>query len=219
MKLFLILGNQLFAPKYLNKFKDHIIYMAEDYDLCTFEKHHKQKILLFLSSMRSYGDELKSKNFNLIYKDVNKEFKLSYEKKLEKSAQNKEDSILNLAKKSWDSKFLNIFKSRGLYAIKLSSNDSLNFYRDSIKNEIIIGYTLKEISGRVIYETSYLKPEIYDRSKEGQLLKGFEILVSNFQKGDSIVALIPSNLLFGKNGSFINQIPPFTPMKVNLKIN
>ena len=32
-------------------------------------------------------------------------------KKLEKSAQNKEDSILNLAKKSWDSKFLNIFKS------------------------------------------------------------------------------------------------------------
>lgn len=144
---------------------------------------------------------------------------IDYEKKLEKSAQNKEDSILNLAKKSWDSKFLNIFKSRGLYAIKLSSNDSLNFYRDSIKNEIIIGYTLKEISGRVIYETSYLKPEIYDRSKEGQLLKGFEILVSNFQKGDSIVALIPSNLLFGKNGSFINQIPPFTPMKVNLKIN
>ena len=144
---------------------------------------------------------------------------IDYEKKLEKSAQNKEDSILNLAKKSWDSKFLNIYKSRGLYAIKLSSNDSLNFYKDSIKNEIIIGYTLKEISGRIIYETSYLKPEIYDRSKEGQLLKGFEILVSNFQKGDSIVALIPSNLLFGKNGSFINQIPPFTPMKVNLKIN
>jgi len=144
---------------------------------------------------------------------------IDYEKKLEISAQNKEDSVMNLAKKSWDSKFLNIYKNRGLYAIKLSSNDSLNFYRDSIKNEIIIGYTLREISGRLIYETNYLKPEIYDKSKEGQLLKGFEILVGNFQKGDSIVALIPSNLLFGKNGSFINQIPPFTPMKVNLKIN
>ena len=48
MKLFLILGNQLFAPKYLYDFKDHIFYMAEDYDLCTFEKHHKHKILLFL---------------------------------------------------------------------------------------------------------------------------------------------------------------------------
>ena len=144
---------------------------------------------------------------------------IDYQKKLEISAQYKEDSTLNFAKKSWDSKFLNIYKSRGLYAIKLSSNDSLNFYGDSMKNEIIIGYTMKEISGRLIYETSYLKPEIYDRSKEGQLLEGFEILVGNFQKGDSIVALIPSNLLFGRNGSFINQIPPFTPMKVNLKIN
>ena len=144
---------------------------------------------------------------------------IDYQKKLETSAQGKEDSTLDFAKKSWDSKFLNIYKSRGLYAIKLSSNDSLNFYGDSMKNEIIIGYTMKEISGRVIYETGYLKPEIYDRSKEGQLLEGFEILVGNFQKGDSIVALIPSNLLFGRNGSFINQIPPFTPMKVNLKIN
>ena len=144
---------------------------------------------------------------------------IDYQKKLEISAQGKEDSTLNFAKKSWDSKFLNIYKSRGLYAIKLSSNDSLNFYGDSMKNEIIIGYTMKEISGRLIYETSYLKPEIYDRSKEGQLLEGFEILIGNFQKGDSIVALIPSNLLFGRNGSFINQIPPFTPMKVNLKIN
>mgnify|MGYP001418137546 FL=1 len=144
---------------------------------------------------------------------------IDYQKKLEISAQCKEDSTLDFAKKSWDSKFLNIYKSRGLYAIKLSSNDSLNFYGDSMKNEIIIGYTMKEISGRVIYQTNYLKPEIYDRSKEGQLLKGFEILTGNFQKGDSIVALIPSNLLFGRNGSFINQIPPFTPMKVNLKIN
>lgn len=144
---------------------------------------------------------------------------IDYQKKLEISAQGKEDSTLNFAKKSWDSKFLNIYKCRGLYAIKLSSNDSLNFYGDSMKNEIFIDYTMKEISGRLIYETSYLKPEIYDISKEGQLLEGFEILVGNFQKGDSIVALIPSNLLFGRNGSFINQIPPFTPMKVNLKIN
>ena len=47
MKLFLILGNQLFHTKYL---KDLLIifFMAEDYGLCTFEKHHKLKILLFL---------------------------------------------------------------------------------------------------------------------------------------------------------------------------
>ena len=56
MKLFFILGNQLFPTKYLDRFKkDHLFFMAEDKGLCTYEKHHKQKILLFLSSMRSYA--------------------------------------------------------------------------------------------------------------------------------------------------------------------
>ena len=60
MKLFFILGNQLFPPKYLTRFKnDHLIFMAEDLGLCTYEKHHKLKILLFLSSMRSHADYLK----------------------------------------------------------------------------------------------------------------------------------------------------------------
>ena len=84
MKLFLILGNQLFHTKYLKKYSDHTFYMSEDYGLCTFQKHHKLKILLFLSSMRSYGEDLRSKNFKLIYKDFNRNFKISYEAKLEK---------------------------------------------------------------------------------------------------------------------------------------
>ena len=42
MKLFFILGNQLFPIKHLNSFKnDHTIFMAEDYQLCTYEKHNK----------------------------------------------------------------------------------------------------------------------------------------------------------------------------------
>ncbi|OCW81798.1 hypothetical protein AKH17_00635 [Pelagibacteraceae bacterium GOM-A2] len=44
MKLFFLLGNQLFSEKYLEKYrKDHFFFMAEDYQLCTYEKHHKQK--------------------------------------------------------------------------------------------------------------------------------------------------------------------------------
>ena len=41
MKLFLILGNQLFDPKYLKNYKDHSFFMCEDYGLCTYERHHK----------------------------------------------------------------------------------------------------------------------------------------------------------------------------------
>ena len=63
--------------------------MSEDLGLCTFQKHHKLKILLFLSSMRSYRDELKTKKFKVIYNDCHKDFKLSYEKKLEKIIKNK----------------------------------------------------------------------------------------------------------------------------------
>ena len=60
MKLFLILGNQLFDTKYLKEYSEFTFYMSEDYGLCTFQKHHKLKILLFLSSMRSYRDDTTS---------------------------------------------------------------------------------------------------------------------------------------------------------------
>ena len=53
--------------------------MAEDYELCTFQKHHKQKILLFLSAMRSYADTLKKNKYKIEYKKIeDKDFKNSY---------------------------------------------------------------------------------------------------------------------------------------------
>ncbi len=53
--------------------------MAEDYELCTYEKHHKQKILLFLSSMRSHAESLKKDKFKLEYiKIEDKEIKESH---------------------------------------------------------------------------------------------------------------------------------------------
>ena len=71
MKLFIILGNQLFPLKYLNRFKkDHLFFMAEDNGLCTYEKHHKLKILLFLSSMRSFYENLKKNSFKITYSKI-----------------------------------------------------------------------------------------------------------------------------------------------------
>jgi len=80
MKLLLILGNQLFPLKNINRFKnDHLVFMAEDYELCTYEKHHKLKILLFLSAMRSYADKLKKNKFKLEYSKIDSiDFKKSY---------------------------------------------------------------------------------------------------------------------------------------------
>ena len=86
MKLLFILGNQLFPLKNIARFKnDHLIFMAEDYELCTYEKHHKLKILLFLSSMRSYADKLKKNKFKIEYTKINSiDFKKDYLDKLKK---------------------------------------------------------------------------------------------------------------------------------------
>ena len=64
--------------------------MAEDNGLCTYEKHHKQKILLFLSSMRSHADILKKGKFKLEYLKIeDKDFKDDFLKKLKKTIKQK----------------------------------------------------------------------------------------------------------------------------------
>ena len=85
-KIFVILGNQLFNPSFFSQFKkDHTFFLAEDFGLCTYEKHHKQKILLFLSAMRSFRDELVESGFEVIYKTIEEDdFKTSYTEKLNK---------------------------------------------------------------------------------------------------------------------------------------
>ncbi len=65
--LFVILGNQLFHPRELKKLGCEEVFMAEDFGLCTYEKHHKLKIYLYLTSMREYKDELESASIKVNY--------------------------------------------------------------------------------------------------------------------------------------------------------
>ena len=81
--LFLILGNQLFPIENLKKYNKSTFFMSEDLGLCTYQKHHKLKLILFLSSMRSYLDILKNKKYKIKYFDIENDFEISYEKKLE----------------------------------------------------------------------------------------------------------------------------------------
>jgi deoxyribodipyrimidine photolyase-related protein len=68
----IVLGNQLFSPALLKArlgidWRDSSIFMREDRGLCTFTRHHKQKILFFLASMRSYAHELREAGFSVHY--------------------------------------------------------------------------------------------------------------------------------------------------------
>ena len=86
MKLLLILGNQLFPSKFIDQYKkDHIVFMSEDYELCSYEKHHKLKILLYLSSMRSYAENLQKNKYKIIYSRIDStDFRKNYIEKLKR---------------------------------------------------------------------------------------------------------------------------------------
>ena len=123
-KLFVILGNQLFDIKHLQKFKkDHIFFICEDIGLCTYEKHHKHKILFFLSAMRSFYDELVSHSFEVVYKKIDEDDATTeYMDKIldEVKVRNiKEVSVFEIEDKPFESRFIE----------KLEKSVSINFIK------------------------------------------------------------------------------------------
>ena len=82
--LLIVLGNQLFdKSNHPQEISD--IFMCEDFDLCTYEKHHKKKISFFLTSMREYRDEMSDFGYKLHYKDFNDGFESSFVSKLKET--------------------------------------------------------------------------------------------------------------------------------------
>lgn len=74
MKTLLVLGNQLFSTDCLKKngidAKNFCIFMREDYELCTYYKFHKHKIIFFLAAMRNYAEELRQAGFTVHYEKM-----------------------------------------------------------------------------------------------------------------------------------------------------
>ena len=66
-KVFLILGNQQFDPEILKRQGCTEAILIEDFGLCTYEKHHKLKLYLYLASMREYRDELEANSITVRY--------------------------------------------------------------------------------------------------------------------------------------------------------
>ncbi len=80
--LLVILGNQLFPLENLDAQRDAVVFMAEDLGLCTYVRHHQQKIVLFLAAMRAYRDSLVAAGFEVRYHELDPESDLTYEDRL-----------------------------------------------------------------------------------------------------------------------------------------
>ncbi len=84
IRIHVILGNQLFPIDHLKQLKVKHVFMREDINLCTYEKHHKHKITLYLSAMRSYRDMLQKNKIKTDYYKLKTEISDSYEDYLER---------------------------------------------------------------------------------------------------------------------------------------
>ena len=80
--MLVILGNQLFPLQFLPPPASVPVFMAEDVGLCTYERHHQQKIVLFLAAMRSYADELRAAGYEVHYAELDTDDTRTYEDKL-----------------------------------------------------------------------------------------------------------------------------------------
>ena len=147
--IFLILGNQLFDPKFLKKYKDSIFFMSEDYNLCTYEKHHKLKILLTLSAMRTYRDLLKKNKFKVSYFSNDNKFHLAYEKKLEHQIEKikiKKVISFEIEDKPFERKIKKLLKKLKIEweiiqsPMFISSREDFKRYLKSVKKPLMASY-------------------------------------------------------------------------------
>lgn len=71
--LFVVLGNHLFPAAMFDEYRDATFFMAEDVGLCTYVKHHQQKLVLFLAAMRAHADGLRARGWALHYEALDEE--------------------------------------------------------------------------------------------------------------------------------------------------
>lgn len=82
-KLLVVQGNQLFPLDELRGHEDALIYLTEDYQACTYLRHHKHKLILILSAMRAYADALREAGHTVVYEKLDETpAELTYTEKL-----------------------------------------------------------------------------------------------------------------------------------------
>ena len=122
--LLVVFGNQLFAPEHLPAPSAMPVYLAEDMGLCTYERHHQQKIVLFLAAMRAYADELRSAGFDVIYSALDPQQSAPYEGGLEAAIKRvgaEQVTYFEVEDKAMEERLRVFLQSRGLTGVERPS--------------------------------------------------------------------------------------------------
>ena len=111
--------------------------MSEDFGLCTYEKHHKLKIYLFLCAMREYKDELVSNGLNVHYYTLNDRKRdqnyLSFLNHFISSHNFEEINFFEIEDKPFEKDIINGFKSNSIN-YKIHSSPMFMFEKDEFRD-------------------------------------------------------------------------------------
>ena len=156
--LLILLGNQLFPEEEIKKLGENKIFMAEDFGLCSYEKHHKLKILMFLAAMREKRDELKNNGFQVEYIEIeHPSFHETYEYKITKFISNNkitELKMFEIEDKNFEARMIVFAKQHSLLLTTFPSPMFL-INRDEIsdfigkKQKVLMGNFYKKVRKRL----------------------------------------------------------------------
>jgi deoxyribodipyrimidine photolyase-related protein len=119
MNALIVLGNQLFDPTLLDGQvpEDSLeVFMREDFELCTYFKFHKQKIVFFLAAMRTYAEELEKSGLKVHYETLSQS-RDPYEKHLGNwltRRKIKKAFLFEIEDKFFEGRILSLLKSLGI---------------------------------------------------------------------------------------------------------
>jgi hypothetical protein len=149
----------------------------------------------------------------------NDDFQISFINELTSVAVQNEATALDSERKNWDSIYSDIFIIDSMYS-RLVTNNTYDYEMvlDTFNDYYVLDYSLSDLNGRVLFSTDPYKPHFFQKYKQGQLLRGFELLLNKYNSGDSICAILPSSLAFYEKGAFSVMIPPYTPLSLKLRI-
>lgn len=227
--LLIVLGNQLFPLEELKKYNFNHILMIEDYELCTYEKHHKSKILLFLTSMREYRDSLSSLEAKIHYFELSKRNKGFFENLSRIIDDNKIDNLLyfNPADKDFGDKLKKFINSSGKNSIQLEN--PMFLLKEGEFNELMKGKRLfmadfyKKMRRRMNILMDFDKPEggkwSYDDENRKKLPKEITLPTIPIFKESKYRKELEDlvNHLFSNHPGSLNGFLPPTNRKDSLK--
>jgi deoxyribodipyrimidine photolyase-related protein len=225
--LLILLGNQLFPLEFIAKAKPQRIFMAEDVGLCTYEKHHKLKILMFLAAMREKRDELVADGFNVDYIDLDSaQFNSDYEAKLEKNIECHDVShlqIFEIEDRPFETRIVEFAKKHNL-TLEILHSPMFLLSRDefdglvSNRKTLLMGNFYKSVRKKFkILVDDKLNPEggqwSFDEENRKKLPKGIVLPEQYKAAGSKYVNKLQSQIAkkFGDHpGSLANVWMPLT---------